>query len=196
MDNYPYTVLSLLGYVGLPLLGFLAAADLLAGEEEKNELKIGLLRPVSRQTFLLGKLAAIILYLGAVLFAMTVIAFLASAFAAGLGAFSIAALLLAAVITLLPVVMISSLGLLISVRARTSTAGFVFCLLAYGGLSLLGLWFSALAGALPTSYMAIFKMVLGSQIPWSSLLIGLCVLVGYSLVFTAAASLRFEKKQA
>src|SRR4051794_15094859 len=58
MGNFPYTILSIASYFLIPLLTFMLASDLFAGEHERNELKILLTKPVSRIFISFGKLCS------------------------------------------------------------------------------------------------------------------------------------------
>lgn len=196
MDNYPFSIMSILSYFVLPVLAFMIASDIIAGEEERNELKIALLHPVNRGSILAGKLIAIVLYLAVFLLGMAILAVAVSLPFTGLHVSLLAQVFMAVLLAMMPVIMISALSVLVSTFTKTSTASFILCLIAYAGIGLLGLLLPSLAMSLPTGYMAIYKMVLGSQIPWSSLGIGLAILGGYTILFASAAEMRFERKQA
>lgn len=194
MANYPYTVLTWLNTLFLPLAVFMLASDLLSGEIGSQEIKVMLTRPVARHKVLIAKYAAIAAYAGVLMAACFVISGIFSVVVAGLASFSILTAVSAYLVGLLPVVALIAMAGMISAAAKSGTATFGLCLLAYVGLSLLGWIFAGAAPALFTSYMGISNMVIGSVIPVSSLLMGVIILFGYTVAFLSLGAISFERK--
>ncbi len=193
--HYPYTVLSVLCSFWLPLLAFMLAADLMAGEAERGELKIVLTYPVHRNAILLGKLAAMIVYLAATVASIAIAALLMSGFLGGFSGMHIGRIALALLVTTFPIALISSFSLFIAQLSKSATTSFVTCVVTYFGLFAIGAYFSGLGAMLPTGYQTIFNMVIGGQIPWGNFATGMAVLIGYALCFTSAGALRFAQRE-
>ncbi len=195
MDKFPYTLLSVASYFLLPLTAFMMASDIYAGEQERGELKIILTKPVTRIAASLGKVLAMITYHGLILTLLFIISSAISILNSGFGATNLFLTLIAYVLTLLPALTVCSMAAMISSMSHTSTSSFSINLLSYMGILILGLIFSGASPALFTTYTSIFKMVIGSSIPFSQFLLGIGILVGYTMIFLSAMTMAFDNKE-
>ena len=195
MENYPYTILSMISYVFAPLAIFMLASDLFSGEIEQGQIKVILTRPVARYKVLFAKVLSILGYVGTMLLTGLTVSSVTSIITSGFTSFSIITVILAYLTNLFPLIAITGIAVLVGVHAKESTSCFGLCLIAYIGCMVLGLVFSSLSPLLFTSYMGIGSMVIGSAIPFGSLFTGIFILAGYALVFFSASSLRFENRE-
>lgn len=195
MANFPYTVLSWLGYVIAPITAFMLTSDLLAGEIETGQIRILLGRPLTRIKILLAKLFSIIGYLAALYLLGFVVSSVISIATAGFSAFSIVSAVGAYIVGLLPVLALTAMAVMVAATVKSSTTSFALCLALYLGALLAGWVFSGLSPILFTSYMGIGGMISGASVPVASLLTGIGILLGYTAVFLSVSSLRFENKE-
>ncbi|GGO05382.1 ABC transporter permease [Saccharibacillus kuerlensis] len=195
-ENLPYTLLSLAAYVLLPLTACMLAADLFAGERERGELKIPLTRPVSRPALAVGKIAAILIYQVGLLALLLVLSLAAALLSgAGLGDLSLLTVLGAYAVTLLPAAAISAAAAFASTLARSATSGFLLGVLLLLVLNGAGLLFPAAAPMLLTEYTVLYKTVIGSEIAYAQLAMGVGILLGCGTVLTTAQILLFDRRE-
>lgn len=195
MENYPYTVLSMLDYVFAPLSIFMLASDLLSGEMAGDEIKVLLTRPVTRGNVLFAKIFSISGYVGILFTGSFFISSILSILSAGFSAINILCVLLAYIVGFIPMLTLVAMSAFIASMSKSGTSCFSLCLFAYIGCMVLGLVFSSLSPALFTSYLSIGSMVIGSSIPVASLLIGISILVGYALTFLSASGIKFVGRE-
>lgn len=194
-QNYPYAILSLCCYLFIPFTALMLASDLISGECERNELKLLLTRPVSRTELLFGKLAAVMVYEFFLTAANVIAALIFSLILSGFTSVNIFIVLMSVVITIIPIAAFVSFAGIISVFCKSGISALGMGVAAYGGFILLGLVFSRISSSIFTSYLALYKMIIGQNIPVFRLILGIGVLLGFSLLFLSAASMRFEKRE-
>lgn len=195
MSNYPYAILSLCCYLLIPFVAFTLTSDIISSECEKKELKNLLTRHISRTEILFGKLTAIIVYALLLTTGNVIIALIFSLIFSGFASVNILAVLLSVCITVIPIIAFVSFAGFISVLCKNGVSAFGTGILAYGGFILLGLVFSRISSSIFTSYLALYKMVIGHSIPIFRLILGIAVLLGFSLMFLSGAGMKFERKE-
>lgn len=194
-QNYPYAVLSLCCYLVIPFTALMLASDLISVEFERNEWKLLLTRHFSRTKVLLGKLAAIVIYELVLTAANVIAALIFSLILSGFTSVNIFAVLMSVVITIIPTAAFVSFAGFLSVLCKSGISAFGLGVAAYGGITLLGLVFSKISGILFTSYLAVYKMIIGQDIPIFRFVLSVFILLGFLLVFISGASIRFEKRE-
>ena len=194
-QNYPYAILSLCCYLFIPFTALMLASDLISGECERNEWKLFLTRHVSRTELLFGKLSAVMVYEFFLTAANVIAALIFSLILSGFTSINIFAVLMSVVITIIPIAAFVSFARIISVFCKNGISAFGMGVAAYGGFTLLGLVFSRISSSIFTSYLALYKMIIGQNIPVFRLILGIGVLLGFSLLFLSAASMKFEKRE-
>ncbi len=194
-QNYPYAILSLCCYLFIPFTALMLASDLISGECERNEWKLLLTRHVSRTELLFGKLSAVMVYEFFLTAANVIVALIFSLILSGFTSINIFAVLMSVVITIIPIAAFVSFAGIISVFCKSGISAFGMGVAAYGGFTILGLVFSRISSSIFTSYLALYKMIIGQNIPVFRLILGIGVLLGFSLLFLSAASMKFEKRE-
>lgn len=194
-QNYPYAILSLCCYLFIPFTALMLASDLISGECERNELKLLLTRHVSRTGLLFGKLAAVIVFEFILTAANVIVSLVFSLILSGFTSVNIFVVLMSVVITMIPITAFISFAGVISVFCKSGISAFGMGVAAYGGFTLMGLVFSRISSSIFTSYLALYKMIIGQNIPVFRLILGIGVLLGFSLLFLSVASMRFEKRE-
>lgn len=195
MSNYPYAILSLCCYLIIPFVAFTLTSDIISSECKKKELKNLLTRHISHTEILFGKLTAIIVYALLLTTENVIIALIFSLIFSGFVSVNILAVLLSICITVIPIIAFVSFAGFISVLCKNGVSAFGTEILAYGGFILLGLVFSRISSSIFTSYLALYKMIIGHSIPIFRLILGIAVLLGFSLMFLSGAGMKFERKE-
>lgn len=194
-QNYPYAILSLCCYVFVPFTALMLSSDLISSECERNELRFLLTKHASRTELLFGKLAAIMVYEFFLTAANVIAALIFSLIFSGFTSVNIFAVLMSVVITVIPIAAFVSFAGIISVFCKNGISAFGMGVAAYGGFTLLGLVFSKISSSIFTSYLTLYKMIIGQNVPVFRLFLGIGVLLGFSLLFLSAASMKFEKRE-
>lgn len=195
VTKYPYTVASALAYIVIPFVAFLLASNLIAGECERNQIKLLVTRHIERSIILLGKLAAICIYLAVILALNIILSAILGMIFSGFGTISLIKVFSAFLITLIPLFTIVSFSGFIAVNCKSSSSSLGLSIVGYAGFILIGLLFSGLSKIFFTSYTTIFKMIIGNNIPWLSLISGLSVLLCWILILLSLSCLKFERKE-
>ncbi len=150
---------------------------------------------INRTEILFGKLTAIIVYALLLTTENVIIALIFSLIFSGFASINILAVLLSVCITVIPIIAFVSFAGFISVLCKNGVSAFGTGILAYGEFILLGLIFSRISSSIFTSYLALYKMIIGHSIPIFRLILGIAVLLGFSLMFLSGAGMKFERKE-
>src|SRR5476649_1742827 len=67
LSNLPLNILSILTNILIPLVVFMAVADLFAAEQENGSIKAVITRPISRSKILISKMISILIYITSIL---------------------------------------------------------------------------------------------------------------------------------
>lgn len=159
------------------------ASDLISSECEKNELKLFLTRHISRTEMLFGKLTAITVYEFFLTTVNVITALICSLIFSGFASVNILTVLLSIFISVIPMAVFVSFAGFISVLCKSGVSALGTGLAVYGGFTLLGLVFSRISSSVFTSYLTLYKMIIGQSVPVFRLILGICVLLGFSLLF-------------
>ena len=195
LSNYPYTALSFITYLLGPISIMMLSSDLIANEITSSEIKVYLTRPVARYQVILAKVIAIAQYCGCLLLITAVVSTVISAFATGFASQSLLTIGAAYLAGFVPLLMLCTLFSLVQMIAKSQSSGFAGCVILFFGLMAAGVCFPQIGTILPTSYLGIGQMVMGSSIPVSNFITGMILLIGYSVVFASLSILGFLKKE-
>lgn len=179
----------------IPFTALMLVSDLISGECERNELKLLLTRHISHTELLFGKLTAVMVYEFFLTAANVIVSLVFSLILSGFTSVNIFVVLMSVVITIIPIVAFVSFAGIISVFCKSGISAFGMGVAAYDGFTLLGLVFSRVSSSIFTSYLTLYKMIIGQNIPVFRLVLGIGVLLGFSLLFLSAASMKFEKRE-
>ena len=183
LQSYPYVILSLCCYLFVPFTSLMLAYDLISSECEKNELKLFLTRHISRTEMLFGKLTAITVYEFFLTAVNVITALICSLIFSGFASVNILTVLLSIFISVIPMAVFVSFAGFISVLCKSGVSALKTGLAVYGGFTLLGHVFSRISSSVFTSYLTLYKMIIGQSVPVFRLILGICVLLGFSLLF-------------
>lgn len=192
--NYPYLILSLCCYLFIPFASFSLTADIISGEFERNEMKLLAARHISRSELILGKLGATVVYDMLLTLANVISAAILTVIFCGISSVSLISVFVSLLITVLPIMTVTTFSGMISLLCKTSISAFAAELAGFAFACIMPLIFSNMNRAFFTSYLAIYKMTIGQTIPVFEIIMGAAVLIASALMFLPCSCLIFEKK--
>jgi len=193
--NLPYNSLNFALQFLAPISMFMLASDLLAGEVASGEIKVWFLRPISRGKLFFAKLIAICIYELCILACFFLISLTASIVSAGISTVSVGSVFSAYLVGIVPLITFGALAVMCGAVTKSGTTCFFFSIFIYLGLWAVSIVFPKISSVLFTSYLGISSMVIGSTIPYKSLVTGLLILIGYAVAFVSAGVLRFQSRE-
>ena len=195
LSNLPLNLLSILTTVLIPLVIFMAVADLFAAEQENGTIKAVITRPISRNEILISKMISILIYVTSILIITFIIGLVMGIFFGRTQIINIPEIFIAYVVSILPIIPIIFLSILISQLSKSSSSSVMLSVLIYIIIMLLGIIFPSISSMIFISYTSWYKLFIGAQMPIKSILIIVGLLMGYSLIFFSGAYALFEKKE-
>jgi ABC-2 type transport system permease protein len=195
LSNLPLNILSILTNVLIPLIVFMAVADLFAAEQENGTIKAIITRPISRNEILISKMISILIYIISILIITFIIGSVMGIFFGRTQVIDIPEIFVAYVVSILPIIPTILLSILISQGSKSSSSSVMLSVLIYIIIMLLGIVTPSISSMIFISYTNWYKLFIGAQMPIKSILIIVGLLMGYSLVFFSGAYALFEKKE-
>ena len=195
LSNLPLNILSILTNILIPLIVFMAVADLFAAEQENGTIKAVITRPINRTEILISKMISILFYAISILIVTFIIGSVMGIFFGRTQVITIPEIFIAYVVSVLPIIPTIFLSILISQLSKSSSSSVMISVLIYIIIMLLGIIFPSISSMIFTSYTNWYKLFIGAQMPIKSILIIVGLLMGYSLVFFSGSCALFEKKE-
>lgn len=195
LSNPPLNILSILANILLPLVTFMAVADLFAAEQENGTIKAVITRPISRNEVLISKMLSILIYIISILIVTFIICSIVGILFGKTYAINIPEIFIAYIISILPLIPTIFLSILISQLSKSSTSSVMLSVLVYIIIMLLGIIFPSISSMIFISYTNWYKFFIGAKMPVKSVLTIIGLLMGYSLVFFSGAYALFEKRE-
>ena len=195
LSNLPLNILSILTTVLIPLVIFMAVADLFAAEQENGTIKAVITRPISRNEILISKMIAILIYVTSILIVAFIIGLFMGILFGRTQVINIPEIFIAYVVSIVPIIPTVLLSILISQLSRSSSSSVMLSVLIYIIIILLGIIVPSISSMIFTSYTNWYKLFIGAQMPIKSILVIIGLLIGYSLIFFSGAYALFEKKE-
>lgn len=195
ISGLPLFILSMITTIALPLVIFMAVADLFTTEQENGCMKAVMTKPISQDKVFITKVLAILTYCGAVLGVCLVIS---SAFAlviSGMSPMVIAQTFIAYIVSLLPMLPVILFSVLISQAVKSSSGATILSVFGYVIIVVLGTVFPRLYPMLFTSYTGWYKLFIGAFMPLTSILSVIALLMAYVLLFFAGGGTLFKQKE-
>jgi ABC-2 type transport system permease protein len=110
--------------------------------------------------------------------------------AAGIGR-----IIIAYIVSFLPLFVFAALVAVISCWAKGVTSAFLLCVLVFLGFNFLEVWFPSFGSFFFTSSFGWYSLFMGSYINWAKILRMFLILVGYSIMLFGAGFYLFERKE-
>lgn len=195
LSNLPLNILSILTTALIPLVIFMAIADLFAAEQENGTIKAIITRPISRREILISKMISILIYVISILIIAFIIGSVMGIFFGRTEVMDIPEIFIAYVVSILPIIPTIFLSILISQLSKSSSSSVMLSVLIYIILMLSGIIFPKVSSILFISYTNWYKLFIGAQMPIKSILVIVGLLMGYSLIFFSVSYELFERKE-
>ena len=191
-------MLELLPFVAeiiVPLIVFMAAADLFCTELQEDTMKSALLRPVTRLKVFSAKIIAIFL-LGAGFFLGT---FLICALMQLLSGSPVLAVLLptlgAYCIDLIPMLGVVLFAVLMNMLANSPTLAMLLSIGIYAVCKYLNYFLATWGQMLFSAYLQWHKLWLGATLPFGAMLSKIGIVLGSIIIFYTIGYLLFDRKE-
>ncbi|MDL2273942.1 ABC transporter permease [Oscillospiraceae bacterium OttesenSCG-928-G22] len=176
----------------IPLLIFMASADLFSAEIQDNTIKASLVRPQSRLKVFLSKTLAIatmaVFYLLFLFLTTTVL----EAFSGGIQEFFFS--FTSYLLDLVPLFVLVLMAVLFNQFTKNPTLAMFLTIIVYVALLIGGIFIPQLSGMLFTGYAQWHNLFLGEMLPPSAMLTKTGLLLGYGMIFFTAGYYLFERK--
>jgi len=195
LSNLPLNILSILTNVLIPLVIFMAVADLFAAEQENGTIKAIITRPISRNEILVSKMISILIYVISILLITFIVSSVMGIFFGRTTVINIPEIFIAYVVSIFPIIPTILLSILISQLSKSSSSSVMLSVLVYIIIMLSGIVIPSISSMIFISYTNWYKLFIGAQMPIKSILTIIGLLLGYSLVFFSGAYALFEKKE-
>lgn len=195
LSSFELNILSIFTNILIPLIVFMAVADLFAAEQENGTIKAVITRPISRYEILVSKMISILIYVICVLMITFIISSVIGVLFGRTQIINIPGIFASYIISILPSIPIIFLSILISQLSKSSTSSVMLSVLIYIIIMAFGLIFSSISSVVFTSYTNLYKFFIGAQMPLKSILTVIGLLSGYSLIFFSGAYALFEKRE-
>jgi len=194
--EFPFVVLSLLSYTLLPFFAAFVAIDAFCGEFSSNTMKLTLTRPVSRFGVYSAKVGMVGVFILANLLFVMVLALVAGFLfnPASEGILSIVKVLVAYLVTWLPIFVFALLVVVLANVLRNGTAVFFLAVLLFFTFYFFSIVFSRYSGFFITSSFDWYTLWIADVINWGKILRQLFILLGCGMMLFAAGYYLFERK--
>lgn len=193
--NLPLDVLSILNILIVPLISFMAVADLFVGEQESGVIKAIITRPVTRNEILISKTMSILIYEVSILAVTFIIGTIMGITFGRTEFISIPQIFIAYVMSILPIIPTIFFSTLISQLSKNSSSSVMFSMLIYIIIRILTIIIPSISPMIFISYTNWYKLFIGAQIQIKSILRIVGLFAGYSLIFFSGAYTLFEKRE-
>lgn len=181
----------------IPLVVFMAVTDLFSTEMHMLTIKAVLMRPISRMKIIISKaLAAFtmgVAYFGAVLIMSSILEIIFGSASTMFSHFG--ATLLSYLVDLVPLLVLTLLGVLINMLCKGSTLSMLLCIALYAAMKYCYYFIPSIGNALFTAYMQWHKLWVGSTLPFGAMASKIGLLVGSGIILFTGSCVLFDKKE-
>ncbi|MDQ1914847.1 ABC transporter permease [Paenibacillus sp. GD4] len=194
--EFPLVVLSIFSYTILPLFATFVAIDMFNGEFSSNTMKITLTRPVTRFGVFSAKVLNIALFIAVNLFFVMVLSLLAGFLfnMSSSGVMGVVRVILSYLATFLPVFVFSLLVVLLSNILRGGLAVFFLSVIAFVGLTSLGIVFSSYSSFFITPMFDWYTLWISESMNVFKIFRQLIIMSGCGMMLFAAGFYVFDNK--
>jgi ABC-2 type transport system permease protein len=198
-NDFPIRMLGIYTAFILPLIIFMAAADVFAGEIQDRTLKLTLIRPISRISLFTAKLSALALFslmslaIGCVASLLSGL-FLQSQPYSSWGT-SLLQVLEAYSVAFLPMLTLTVFAALIAQLFRNASGALMICVCIYAGLKLAGFFLPHYAALTPVFYTDWHQLWLNGAVPARKIVLASMTLMASCILCFTAAFAMFDRRE-
>ncbi|MCL2838127.1 MAG: ABC transporter permease [Oscillospiraceae bacterium] len=180
----------------LPIIIFMAVTDLFCSEFKNNNIKITLMRPISRFKVYLSKTLAVFCLVAINLCAFWVASSLLEfAFNASGALPNIAFSIAAFAVNLVPLFVLILMAALINQITNGSSLAMFLCIAVYAALQYASLFIGWANGIFFVQYMQWDRILIGTMLPFGALLSRVTLVLGYGITFFVGGLYLFNRKE-
>jgi ABC-2 type transport system permease protein len=195
--DFPQLMLGIYTNFFLPLLLFMAAADLFSGEIQDRTLKLTLTRPISRFQVFASKITVLALYSFTALASaliLSMVSGLALSARTGWGEAMLQAVISYGV-ALLPMIALAIAASLLAQFFKSASGALAICVVLYAALKLLGLFYPQFTVYSPTNYTDWHQLWINSAVSARKLITATGYLLACCILCFTAAFAMFDKRE-
>jgi len=182
--------------VWLPIIVFMAVTDLFCSEFRNNDIKISLMRPISRFKIYISKTLAVLCLVAVVAGAFFVINSLLEVAFNTTGALTNIGLSLAAfAVNLIPLFVLILMAALINQITNGSSLAMFLCIAVYVVLQYASIFIGWANGIFFVQYMQWDRILIGTMLPFGALLSRITLVFGYGITFLVVGAWLFDRKE-
>jgi ABC-2 type transport system permease protein len=196
-SDFPIMVLNVLTLFVMPLLVFMTAADMFAGEWGDKTLRIVLTRPVTRIKVYVAKQTALLLLICTHMAAAFLCSAAAASFLARNGSFPLAMMraLLAYGTAVMPMMTLGIAAVFVSQFFKSSSGALTVCILLYALCKLVAFFIPQLNNYSPTAYTDWYMLWIGQTVAAGKIASIFMFLLACCILFFTAGFYLFDKKE-
>lgn len=194
LANMPMAMLSFFIQIYIPLIIFMAACDLFAGEVHDGTIRATFMRPVSRGKQYFSKIAAVMIV--AAIYLLTLFVF--TSIIKGIGAHSTEGLVdsfLSYSLDIIPLIVLVLFAAMMNQFSRSPSLSIIICIIMYIGLYMIGILVPLLSGLLFTGYLQWHNLWIGATLPFKFMISKMGILVGFGMIFGCVGYYLFERRE-
>ncbi|SFL31204.1 ABC-2 type transport system permease protein [Paenibacillus sp. 1_12] len=195
--DFPQLMLGVYTNFLLPLLIFMAAADMFAGEVQDRTLKITLMRPISRFQVFSSKITVLALFALIILAAALIVSLLAGLVLqarSGMGE-SVMQAIVSYMAAWFPMTALAIAAALLAQFFRSASGALAICVVLYVALKGLGILYPQLAAYSPTFYTDWHQLWINNGVSAGKLVNASTYLLACCILCFTAAFVMFDKRQ-
>ncbi len=193
LGSMPMSLLGFFIQVYIPLIIFMAACDLFAGELADKTVRAGFMRPVSRFKQYLSRVAAVMILACVYLLVLFVIS-AAYNIIYGHTASGLLSAFVAYLLDAVPLLILILFAVLINQIAGGTSLSILLCILLYLGFYVIGVLVPQSSGMFFTGYAQWHNLWIGTWLPLRAILPKLGILIGYGAVFGSLGYYLYERR--
>jgi ABC-2 type transport system permease protein len=196
-SDFPIMVLNVLTLLVIPLLVFMTAADMFAGEQGDKTIRIALTRPVTRIKVFAAKQICLLLLICTHMAAAFLCSAAAASFLARDGSFPLAMMraLLAYGIAVIPMMALGTAAVFVSQFFKNSSGALTVCILLYALCKLAAIFIPQLNNYSPAAYTDWYMLWIGQTAAAGKIASIFMFLLACCILFFTAGFYLFDKKE-
>lgn len=195
--DLPILVLNIVTTFLVPLLIFMSAADMFAGEIGDKTVRIALIRPVARWKVFAAKQITLLFYIGIYLLEAFAASVIAACFLADRGGLlpELPHALAAYALAILPMMTLGIAAVFVSQWFKNGSGALAVCILLYAGAKLIAFVFPQLNLYSPTAYTDWHMLWIGGTVAAGKIFSIFVFLIACCIISFTAGYYVFDKKE-
>ncbi|WP_459480814.1 ABC transporter permease [Clostridium saccharoperbutylacetonicum] len=195
LSNPPLNILSILNISLIPIISYMAAADLFTLEYKNGSIKAILTRPISRKNIIITKMLSILIYEMSILFTVFILSSILGIALGKTQILSIPKIFLAYVMSIFPIIPNIFFSILISQFSKNGFSTIMLSILIFIILFLSSILIPSISSMIFISYVNWYKIFMGVQVSIKIVVEVIGLFIIYSLIFFYGAYVIFKARE-